>query len=402
MLRLADRIDPIFALRNKRVIAAVLRSDRRNLEEVEVGDAAVHLHEAVQWLFRAQDAGGGLGVSHSFNLFKGWEKPYPETTGYIIPTLWDWAAAAGSLEAGRRAETMSEWLVRIQHPDGWFCAGVWDERRTPAPSVFNSAQVVFGLVRSYRETARATFRDAAVRAARWLCARQEADGSWRRFVYRGSVHAYEVRVAWACLLLRELDSGADYEGAARRNLDFSAALQEANGWWRHAAFGPGGPSFLHTIAYTVEGILESGVLLGEPRYVEAARRTADVLLRLQQSDGSLAGAFDRQWRGAAYRCLTGIAQTAVIWARLHQLTGEGRYADAALRANRYLKACQRLHWGIPELRGALAGSRPCWGRYMAMRFPNWAAKFFADALLAEARLVSLDLRRAVLAGTSSP
>jgi len=33
------------------------------------------------------------------------------------------------------------------------------------------------------------------------------------------------------------------------------------------------------------------------------------------------------------------------------------------------------------VRGAIAGSYPLWGRYLRWRYPNWAAKFFLDALL---------------------
>ena len=34
-----------------------------------------------------------------------------------------------------------------------------------------------------------------------------------------------------------------------------------------------------------------------------------------------------------------------------------------------------------ELRGGIAGSAPIWGDYSRFEFPNWAAKFFADALM---------------------
>jgi hypothetical protein len=33
------------------------------------------------------------------------------------------------------------------------------------------------------------------------------------------------------------------------------------------------------------------------------------------------------------------------------------------------------------VRGAIAGSAPIWGAYSRFEFPNWAAKFFADALM---------------------
>ena len=29
----------------------------------------------------------------------------------------------------------------------------------------------------------------------------------------------------------------------------------------------------------------------------------------------------------------------------------------------------------------MAGSAPIWGRYSMFEYPNWAAKFFADALM---------------------
>jgi hypothetical protein len=31
----------------------------------------------------------------------------------------------------------------------------------------------------------------------------------------------------------------------------------------------------------------------------------------------------------------------------------------------------------------VAGSFPIWGRYAPLSYPNWAAKFFVDALLLE-------------------
>ena len=35
-----------------------------------------------------------------------------------------------------------------------------------------------------------------------------------------------------------------------------------------------------------------------------------------------------------------------------------------------------------DVRGAIAGSYPIWGRYAPLTFPNWATKFFIDALIA--------------------
>ncbi|MBC8072612.1 MAG: hypothetical protein IAG13_30100, partial [Deltaproteobacteria bacterium] len=34
-----------------------------------------------------------------------------------------------------------------------------------------------------------------------------------------------------------------------------------------------------------------------------------------------------------------------------------------------------------ETRGAIKGSHPIWGGYSPFTYPNWATKFFVDALL---------------------
>src|SRR5262245_39831263 len=48
-----------------------------------------HLAAAIDWLTRAQDMCRG-GVSYGYDLRRGWMAAYPETTGYIIPTLFDY------------------------------------------------------------------------------------------------------------------------------------------------------------------------------------------------------------------------------------------------------------------------------------------------------------------------
>jgi hypothetical protein len=47
----------------------------------------------------------------------------------------------------------------------------------------------------------------------------------------------------------------------------------------------------------------------------------------------------------------------------------------------FLKRTHRVENREPPLKGAIAGSFPIWGGYSRFEFPNWAAKFFADALI---------------------
>ena len=84
---------------------------------------------------------------------------------------------------------------------------------------------------------------------------------------------------------------------------------------------------------------------------------------------------------ARYACLTGIVQMALCWLRLAHITSKPVYRAAAARAIDYVKRTQRLDHQDPAIRGAIAGSFPIWGRYSRFEYPNWAAKFFVDALI---------------------
>jgi hypothetical protein len=172
--------------------------------------------------------------------------------------------------------------------------------------------------------------------------------------------------------------------AATKHLDWAVRQQTPSGWFENNAFTSDRLPFTHTIAYAIRGFLECGVLLGEERYLEVAGRAGSAVALTQRADGWIAGAFDREWRaGASYACLTGNAQMALDWIRLAQEGLDGGLRDHARRAIEYVKRRQRLDESDVTVRGAVAGSAPIWGRYSMFEFPNWAAKFFADALMME-------------------
>lgn len=250
------------------------------------------------------------------------------------------------------------------------------------PSVFNTGQIVLGLLSAFQETDNERYRNAVADACDWLVDQQTQAGYWDEHDYQGAAHAYSTRVAWALLKAAAVlsDRAGAYRDAACRNLHWAVDLQRPNGWFEKAAFEPGGTPFLHTIAYTVRGLLEGGWLLDDDSLVDAARHTADELLALQRTEGILKGAYDVEWSPSWYYCLTGNAQMAVVWLRLFAHTGSRRYQLAARAALEFLKKYQ-VPEGTPRIRGALGGSFPLFGRYMYLRYPNWAVKFLVDALL---------------------
>jgi hypothetical protein len=115
----------------------------------------------------------------------------------------------------------------------------------------------------------------------------------------------------------------------------------------------------------------------------AAEKVGRALCDRLRADGSLASTYDNNWRATSRSsCLTGNCQMALLWLRLNQLAPDKAYLQAARRAIGYTAATQDLETANPAIHGAIAGSFPMYGAYERMKFPNWAAKFFIDSLLA--------------------
>lgn len=336
-----------------------------------------HLRSAVDWLKRAAEASPDDGVSYGYSVRGGWRPSYRETSGYIAVTFYD-LERLGDPESGRLARRVSGWLCDVQEADGSIANPHYQAGHG---IVFDTGQVLLGYVRAYRETGDERFRDAAARAAQWLANRLDEDGAWRKNTHLDNPHTYNTRVAWAMLELNDAAPDPAIEAAARRNLDW-ALTQERNGYFETCAFEPNVAPFTHTIAYAIRGFQEAGRLLDDATYQEAAVRTANAVLGHVRDDGWIPGQIDENGKASAkYCCLTGNCQLAIIWLKLYATSGEKRYLDAAERSLGYVMQHQDLVTSNLALRGAIKGSQPIWGRYAPLSYPNWATKFFIDAML---------------------
>jgi len=340
------------------------------------------LDEAVAWMERAQDNSRSCdgGVARHYSLASGWGTSYPETTGYIIPTLLLEARIRKDATLLRRAQRMLEWLVEIQLPCGAYQGGTIDARPV-VPVTFNTGQILLGLAAGV-EVFGDRYRQAMNAAAQWLVRTQDADGCWRRyptpFAKRG-IKAYETHVSWGLFEAERLQPGNGYGEAAIRNIRWALSQQAPNGWFSNCCLDDVSQPLTHTIGYVLRGIVEAYRFTGERSFLLAALRTAEGLLGAMRSDGYLAGRLNADWQGAVESCcLTGTEQIALSWLMLYRETGDLRFRNAAFSANRYVRSTVRVD-GPPETRGAVKGSMPITGDYGRFEYLNWACKFFIDA-----------------------
>ncbi len=343
-------------------------------------DHETHLKAAIDWLCRAQDVSSDGGVSAGWSFEDGWLPSYPETTGYIIETFLAAAKILQRDELVDRTCRMIDWELSLQQDDGAF-PGHFGEPGSH-PVIFNTGQIMHGMVAGYVQLNRQDCLDAAIKAGYWLINQQDDDGCWRKFVHNGIPHVYNTRATWA-LVSTALISGDDrLKESAIKNLDWALSTQTPSGWYQTNAFTLDKHPFTHTIAYAIRGFLESGVLLKEDRYINSALLAARGMAKVLRQDGWLAGTYGDEWcPTTSYCCLTGVAQMSLNWTRLTQVCNASDLKRPARQAINYLKEQQKINDKDDAIRGSIAGSSPIWGAYSRFEFPNWATKFFADAIM---------------------
>lgn len=264
--------------------------------------------------------------------------PYPEVTGYFVPTLYNW----GEMELAR---TCTRWLMSIQLPDGAFPApdGV--------PYTFDTAQIMRGLCAALDDVdgAEASLR----RACDWMLTQVDASGRLKTpstelwgDIASDLIHTYALPpLAQAGKLL----GVREYEDAANFVLAYYTQQPELVPFNRLS----------HFHAYAMEALCEMGEL------EQAARGMAEVE-HCQRPDGSIPAYPDVDWI-----CSTGIAQYAIVWYAL----GRKQQAD---RAMDYLEQIQNRS-------GGFNGSYGKGAQYIAGAEISWAVKYFLDAQLLKMR-----------------
>ncbi|MBB5018889.1 hypothetical protein HNQ59_002186 [Chitinivorax tropicus] len=344
------------------------------------------VHAAIQWLKRAQDqsASNDGGVARDYSLIKGWGVSYPETTGYIIPTMIDYAKRYDDPDSIDRARRMLDWLVSIQFPEGGFMGGrINADVRVPV--TFNTGQILLGLAAGVAEFGE-IYRQPMRKAANWLRDSLDPDGCWRKhatpFAKAGD-KTYETHVSWGLFEAARVDPEQGYAEAAMKQVNWALTQQQPNGWLANCCLTNPDTPLTHTLGYALRGFMEAHRFTKDDAVLAKAIKTADGLMSALQPDGFIPGMLKPNWQGAVtWSCLTGEVQIAHSWLMLYALTGETKYRDAAALANRYVRRTMRLDGPVDTL-GAVKGSFPVSGAYGEFQYLNWAPKFMIDSNLLE-------------------
>jgi uncharacterized protein YyaL (SSP411 family) len=340
------------------------------------------LAKAAGWLITARKANhdGGMG---SYHLINKWSSSYPETTGYIIPTLINYGKKFDKQEAIDSAMMAADFLLKIQREGGGWQGGRIGEKKPEI--VFNTGQIIRGMIAAYEHSAVQRYLDAAIKAGHWLSEIQHKEGYWQTHALMEKARVYDTFVDAPLLHLYVITGEDKFRETAVHNLDWVIREKmHENGWFEDCdnTVKRNDKPILHTIAYTLDGLIDCSLILKDDQYLKAAVKGADKLRDIFLSTGFLNGRYDRNWTGREYMLCTGSAQMAIVWLKLYGVSHDKAYLQAARRMINLLIFVQSR--GFKETEdslGAIPGSFPVWGRYEPFAFPNWATKFFCDAIM---------------------
>jgi malonyl-CoA O-methyltransferase len=278
---------------------------------------------ALDWIKKNTIPGQGIAVTSKQNI------PYPEVTGYLIPTL---------LDAGENdlAEQYADYLAAVQHPNGALAGP--DGREY----FFDTGQALRGFLRASQSWFR--FQTCALKAADYIIDATGRDGRIplvNRTDISENIHVYTLPVLAEAG--RVLDK-PEYIETTKKSLRY----------YQHAADILSPNRLTHFLAYILDGFMD----MGESEFV---RGTVKEIFATQRSNGSIPAYPDSHWV-----CSTGLAQLAIIGYKL----GLSKEAD---RVVDYL--CR-----IQNDTGGFYGSYGWGAGYFRNEEIGWANKFFVDAV----------------------
>lgn len=308
-------------------------------------DKTVIFDKAINWIKNNSINNEGITVTSEKKVI------YPEVTGYYIPTLLQW---------GERdlAVSYARYLCRIQKEDG-----SWYDSDDQAPYVFDSAQILKGLVSIYEVLPEV--KENIIRGCDWLISNvneegrlttpsKDAWGSDENFCSE-LIHVYCLTPLVDAARIFDVPK---YKEIAYKILDY----YKTNYMDKILNFR----LLSHFYAYVMEGLYD----LGE---VDLVRQAMQRIGMLQDRKGGIPGLYDVKWV-----CSTGMFQLALVWYKLGELEKGNRIFDYACTLQNETGG---WYGSYPGSKINALFSR---GRKKAYYFPtaeiSWANKYFLDAL----------------------
>ncbi len=300
-------------------------------DEIILDEIIPKYEKSIQWILNHMTKEGGVSYS-SLNLI-----PYPEVTGYIVPTLIEYGYK-------KEAKIIVKWLLSIQQEDGGYCG----PSGTKQEYVFDTAQILRGLncFADDKEIGHEICKSIE-KACAYLQSQMIDDGRQGYVIqYPNMPDTPEPILLYTLPPMKEAAEILEDHKLAQK---VENCLQY---YLKHPALFDL-KKITHFVVYMIEALIDLG----------KKEETIDVLnyfKNIIEQKG-----YVEAKKGVEWICTPGIAQLAICWYKL----GDSHTADIAIK------------WmeNIQNPTGGFYGSYGLGAEYLENQEIAWAVKFYLDA-----------------------
>ena len=344
------------------------------------------IDNSINWLLTCQKNSLDRGICTAYDLVeKKLTISFPETTGYIIPTLLEYSKLKQNDKIYNISKEMGEWIIDITRDDGGLGEAYGFYR--PGPRIFTTAQAIIGLLSLYLASNNRKFLNTAVKMGEFLTQNLNKDGSWNKnFTFLKITTTYKSRVSWILMMLYDVTNEIKFKEASLKSLQYIINNKTKNYWPESCNFDKSNNALTHLLGYHLVAIVKFAYyekLEDLNLKKELIDHCSFFYKRIQKqlsTANDLKGIINDKFEKVVdYNCLTGSAQImyfALIYEKKNSINKN--LISEILYKSLYDK---QISNNQKEVNGSISGSFPINGEYMPNMLPAWASKFFIDSLL---------------------
>lgn len=328
------------------------------------------------WIYKSFKVNDYLGSCASKNVIGKWSAPYPETTGYLVPTLLQSDSHLPQHGLSTLAEKQLHFFQKLRTKEG----GFYSDTVASPPIVFDVGQILLGQLSLVPFVDNPDQLLQEIELTRdWLRDLLNEEGDFISHNYIPDYQpTYYSRIAWP-LAYAEIVIDSKVSLRTKRLVDNILSKQNENFTFKDWGFRKGDAAYTHTIAYTLRGLWEYAEIVNSKSIKKQVKSTLKTLSTIIQKENKIGATYDEKWKGNyRYICATGNAQLALLYLIVYERTGRNEYLEPISLLLTPLLSAQRQ---LSINKGAVPSSIPIWGEYQKMKFTNWTQKFFTDVLI---------------------
>lgn len=320
-----------------------LAAELKNEQKLNSEDVLSRVSKAVEWIHNHTVSDKGIYTT-SDNC-----NPYPEVTGYYIPTLMKWGMRDTALQ-------FAKWLCGIQKPDG-----SWYDTDDTYPYVFDSAQILKGLIAIREIYPQAD--EKIIRGCNWIILQADANGRLPKPVYAdwGADGTCSELIHMYCLSpiieAGKIFDKPEYISFARKTIQYYMD----NCRNEILDFG-----FLsHFYAYVMEALVD----IAE---TDTAKEAMKKIAEIQRNDGAIPA-----YKNVNWICSTGMLQLAVVWYKLGDVEHGNKAFNYAIKLQNKSGGWYGSYAVSDNPQNDYDKEYPA---YFTSSEISWAVKYFLDAV----------------------